>query len=48
MLKAKGTAPKHYTLFDKAVTQLYELTMGYELKYGNCYTHILEFNKFNN
>lgn len=43
MLKAKETAPKHYTLFDKAVAQIYELTMGYELKSGNSYTHILEF-----
>lgn len=44
MLKAKETAPKHYSLFDEAVAQIYELTMGYELECGNCYTHILEFN----
>ena len=44
MLKVKGTAHKHCTLVDKAVFQLYELTIGYKLKCWNCYTYILEFN----
>ena len=44
MLKAKETAPRHYTLIDDAVAQIYELTMGQELKSGYSYTHILEFN----